>query len=307
MKKIIFMLLTQILLVSNVNAATIVYPKSDNVTINSECTFFIGNENPERTLTINGQEVKLHKTGAFKHAVDLEYGENIFEFDNGIEKQTYIVKRGKATAPIHDTESFEELTKNQDSNFASNIKQKSKSEKIIITIDPGHGGNEFGAIGCLCEKEKDVNLQIANKLKKYLEEDGFIVFMTREDDKYVGLRERVNFANSKKTDIFLSIHCNALPDSRAKTQISGSEVYYLYPQSKELAQNILKSLGKETGLETRGVYQRNFAVVRNPNSLAVLVEVGYIIDPTEEEKLINHCFQQKAAKAIMQGVKNYLK
>ncbi len=306
MQKIFLILSLFFLLIPRVNAATIVYPKSQNVTINSACTFFIGNEDVTKILTINGEKVDVYKTGAFKHSVNLEYGENVFEIDNGIEMQIYKINRGETPVYKPDTNEFAKLTENENKTLLNELKGIKSNSEINITIDAGHGGKEYGAIGCLCEKEKDINLQIAKKLKMYLEDAGYSVFMTRENDSYIGLRDRVDFSNKNNTHIFISIHANALPDSRAKSKINGSEVYYLYPQSKAMAQSILNSLSKYTGLTARGVYQRNFAVVRNPNAISVLVEVGYIIDPEDEEKLINSDFQNTAAKAIMQGMENYL-
>ncbi len=177
---------------------------------------------------------------------------------------------------------------------------------LKITIDPGHGGQESGAIGCLGDKEKDVNLAIALKLKNKLQDAGAKVFMTRENDSSVSLSDRVKLTNENNSQIFISIHNNALPDAAAHLKSTGSEVYYFYPQSRALAKSVLKSLTEETGLKSNGAKAQSFAVIRNTNCPAILIELGYIINPEDNSKILNNEFQQKAAEAIVHGVENYL-
>ncbi len=93
-----------------------------------------------------------------------------------------------------------------------------------IILDPGHGGIDPGAIGRKGLQEKNVNLSIAKLLKKKLENYGLKVLMTRSDDRFVALSERTRFANEKKGDLFISIHCNASVRNR---QACGFETYFL--------------------------------------------------------------------------------
>ena len=131
--------------------------------------------------------------------------------------------------------------------------------------------------------------------------------MTRENDSDVGLNERVKIANANDAQIFVSIHNNALPDSAAHLKSTGSETYYFYPQSRELAKSVVDSLSKETGFKNNGAKAQSFAVVRNTNCPAILVEVGYIINPEDNAKLVDKNFQNKIADAILHGLENYLK
>ncbi len=186
------------------------------------------------------------------------------------------------------------------------IDKNSPLNGINITLDPGHGGSEFGAIGCLGDKEKDINLQIALNLQKKLTDLGANVFMTRTDDSAVSLNNRVKFSQKNNTDIFISIHNNAFADSQANAEKCGTSAYYYYPQSKYLAKTIQTTLLDELGLSDDKVRQESFAVVRNTNSLAVLLEVGYMILPDENSKLISNEFQDKAADAIVKGLEKYL-
>lgn len=183
---------------------------------------------------------------------------------------------------------------------------KSKPLKgLKITIDAGHGGNEVGAIGCLGDKEKDINLSLALKLQNKLKKAGAEVYMTRADDSSLALKDRVKFANNHNSDIFISLHNNALPDSLADKKSSGSEIYYFYPQSRALAKTLAKTITKETGLNYGGIRQQSFAVIRNTQCLSVLVEVGYIINPDDNSKLIDDNFKNKVTDSILHGLEKY--
>jgi len=97
-----------------------------------------------------------------------------------------------------------------------------------VVVDPGHGGKDPGAVGPGGLKEKDVNLEIALRLKAALEDMGLIVVMTREDDTFIPLSERTALANKEAADIFISVHCNAAPwKKRARKTMRGSETYFL--------------------------------------------------------------------------------
>lgn len=176
---------------------------------------------------------------------------------------------------------------------------------LNITLDPGHGGSEYGAIGCLGNKEKDINLAIALKTKEALEKAGANVFITRSDDSEVSLHDRVRYSQEKNSDVFISIHSNALPDSLADSKRSGTSVYYFYPQSNNLARIIQKTLTQNLGLNNDKVRNESFAVIRNTESLSILIEVGYMIVPEDNAKLIDPEFQAKAANAIVRGLEKY--
>ena len=107
----------------------------------------------------------------------------------------------------------------------TSAKTLDKNERKIIVLDPGHGGEDPGAIGKYGNKEKDINLKIAKLLKEKLEQDGFVVFLTREDDIFIPLVKRTEFANNKNADIFISIHCNAAEKPNG-TDL-GFEIYFL--------------------------------------------------------------------------------
>ena len=187
------------------------------------------------------------------------------------------------------------------------INSKHPLKNVIIAVDPGHGGYEAGAIGCLGDKEKDVVLNIAKYLCEELEKRGADVIMTRTDDSYIGLKERVDIANFADASIFVSIHGNALPDGADPNKNSGTSIYYYYDQAKPLADSLINTMTAELGLNNDKVRQASFAVVRNTNALSVLIETAYLINPEDNSKLISDKFQKECAKSIANGIENYLK
>ncbi len=113
----------------------------------------------------------------------------------------------------------------------------SKKYRYRVVIDAGHGGKDTGAICCDNKIEKFIVLSVASKLKKKLEAKGFKVYMTRDDDTFVKLPKRTEFANNKKADIFISIHANAAPSKKTRDIFKGIEVYYLSPAKTKRAED----------------------------------------------------------------------
>lgn len=185
--------------------------------------------------------------------------------------------------------------------------QRKPLHNVKIAIDAGHGGNEFGAIGCLGDKEKDINLAIAQYLEIDLKKRGAKVVMTREDDSYVGLNQRVDIANTENAVIFISIHCNALPDGADPNKNSGTSIYYYYPQAKLLADKILDTVVSDLGVNNDKVRQGSLAVVRNTNALSLLIETSYLINPADNANLINIDFQKQYAQAIADALEKYFR
>ncbi|GAB4341951.1 MAG: hypothetical protein Kow0089_16690 [Desulfobulbaceae bacterium] len=116
-----------------------------------------------------------------------------------------------------------------------------------IVIDPGHGGRDPGAIGAMGTKEKDIVLAIARRLRDRLSDNGYKVLLTREDDTGMSLAERVDFANSGKTDLFISLHVNALPQKRENL----IETYYYGPPSDEETLRLAEQENRGSGILTR--------------------------------------------------------
>jgi len=180
----------------------------------------------------------------------------------------------------------------------------------MLTIkDPGHGGTDPGAVGPTGVKEKDINLSVAKKTAVILQPVMSAV-LTRKTDVALGvnasadLTARASMANQLLADVFVSIHCNSAADATAH----GTETH-CYPGSvrgKSLAQMIQKRLVPALGLTDRGVKESNFAVLRQTQMPAALVELAFISNSVEEKLLQSDEFQDKAALAIAQGICDFL-
>ncbi|MBL7075423.1 N-acetylmuramoyl-L-alanine amidase [candidate division KSB1 bacterium] len=175
-----------------------------------------------------------------------------------------------------------------------------------ICIDPGHGGEEDGAIGPTRLLEKDINLAVSLSLRKMLERRGAQVVLTREGDRDMGLYERVAFADSAGADLLISIHHNALPDGINPFINHGSGTYYYQPQSLPLARAIHKNLLKTLKLNDYGLYYDNLALCRPTWPPAVLVEAAFMMYPPEEELLKKKRFQKRIARAVYRGIVEFL-
>lgn len=178
---------------------------------------------------------------------------------------------------------------------------------LNIVIDAGHGGSEKGAIGCLEDEEKDINLKIALELQNLLKNFGANVIMTRDNDDFVSLEERVKIARENEAHLFLSIHLNSIPDIKMDVHKNkGTSVYYYNPNSKVFAQKICKSV--VDGLSTRndGVKTASFAVIRPTEYIGILVEVAYMTNPIDSVLYRKEDFPQNTAKAITDGILEYI-
>lgn len=175
-----------------------------------------------------------------------------------------------------------------------------------ICIDPGHGGEQYGAIGPTWLSEKDVNLRVANLLRRKLEKLGASVIQTRTEDITLSLPERVQIADEANAHILLSIHQNALPDGQNPWYQAGTTTYYFYPHSKPLGELIQQNLSSKLDLGNNGLYVGDFAMVRYSGALSVLTEATFIIRPDHERLLKNPLFLNLQAEAIAEGIVQYV-
>jgi N-acetylmuramoyl-L-alanine amidase len=213
-----------------------------------------------------------------------------------------------------------------------------------VVLDAGHGGSDPGATAAQL-LEKEITLDIGRRLRALLERDGFDVITTRDSDKTIALRDRAQLANTSKSDIFVSIHVNAL---ERHTESRGIETYYLgatddrrltelaaaenrvsgysvsdmrrllegvyadarSAESQQLASAVQKKLfdklrGDDPGLENWGVKRAPFLVLVATDMPAILAEVGCISNERESAMLRKPEYRQKIAAALFDGIRSY--
>ncbi len=177
-----------------------------------------------------------------------------------------------------------------------------------VVVDPGHGGVDSGAIGLTGLLEKEVNLDVGERLKKLLEDAGAIVVMTREGDQSTSNRVRVEVTNDSKADVFVSIHANAYSDPDS----NGTETFYCSQNSnrdvsKYLAQQLQRELIAELGLRDRGVKTRSFYVIKETEIPSALVELAFLTNKEEEELLRTPEARAGSAEALFRGLEAYFR
>jgi N-acetylmuramoyl-L-alanine amidase len=170
-----------------------------------------------------------------------------------------------------------------------------------IVVDPGHGGGDTGARGKY-SNEKTLTLDISRRLRASLQARGANVLMTRDSDVKPELQDRVNFANSRRADLFVSVHINASVNPNA----TGTQTFYHTAISQGLAREVQKELVKATGRPNRGITQRRFVVVRYTAMPSVLTETAFISNAKEEALLRDPNFRERVARGIAQGIANYV-
>jgi N-acetylmuramoyl-L-alanine amidase len=167
-----------------------------------------------------------------------------------------------------------------------------------IVIDAGHGGYDRGGVPGQRISEKDKTLDVAQRLKRILQADGYRVIMTRDSDVFIPLPTRVAIANSQRGASFVSIHFNCA--SRAGA--NGIETYYYRSDSASLAQSIHRNVLSGAPTENRGIRRRGFYVLRRTAIPSVLVECGFLTNPTEGSLALTANYRQKLAEQIARGI-----
>ena len=201
-------------------------------------------------------------------------------------------------------------------------KEENTNTKRAIFLDPGHGGSDSGAVSNGL-REKDLTLSVYNKVSSRLASLGYSVLTSRNTDKDVGLVSRADQANKSNADMFLSIHFNA----GGRGASYGIETYYYkarpeyipainkakhndperLEKSRKLAQKIQQSLVRKTGAYDRGVKRETFAVLRETSIPSILVELGFIDNQAEANKIKTNEYQEKLADGIVDGIVEYYK
>jgi N-acetylmuramoyl-L-alanine amidase len=194
----------------------------------------------------------------------------------------------------------------------SDAKVSSPKSDVFIVIDPGHGGDDFGTHSNTKPKyqEKHLNLATAQLLRTFLNKQGYKTVMTRNDDTFITLDRRAEFANEQKPTLFVSVHYNSAPSAEAE----GVEVFFYKSddnknrtrESRLLAKSILDKVLDNTQAKSRGVKHGNFAVIRQTNMPAVLIEGGFLTNDSEMQRIKDPAYIKKLALGIAQGITAYI-
>ena len=199
---------------------------------------------------------------------------------------------------------------------------KDKNTKRSIFLDPGHGGSDSGAVSGGV-REKDLTLSVYNKVSSKLASLGYTVLTSRNSDKDVDLVDRAEQANNANADMLLSIHFNAGGRGIAR----GIETYYYQAiadrvpkinkenhnnperleRSRKLANKVQQNLLYQTGANDRGVKRASFTVLRETSIPSILVELGFIDNPEERNKIKTNEYQERLANGIVDGIVEYYK
>jgi len=169
---------------------------------------------------------------------------------------------------------------------------------VTVVIDAGHGGYDRGGIPGQRVSEKDMTLDVAQRLRSVLAASGYRVVMTRDSDVFVPLGTRTAIANQYGNAIFVSIHFN----SATRRGADGIETYFYSRDSLALASAIHHYVAGGAPSPNRGVRRRGYFVLRRTNIPAVLVECGYLTNPTEARYAQNTSYRQKLAEEIASGI-----
>lgn len=195
------------------------------------------------------------------------------------------------------------ITTTQSSAIITEKPFKKTSMKSKIVLDAGHGGSDYGAIreGI---NEKDITLDITQRVDSILRSKGYKVSLVRNDDIFVSLEDRVAYSEAEQPELFVSIHVN----SSVSNDPSGIETHWYHDNSKDLAEIIHKHMTKQIpNSKDRGLFKSKFYVINHTTVPAVLCEIGFLSNSDERNDLITDSRKQKTAKAIAEGIIEYLK
>lgn len=197
-----------------------------------------------------------------------------------------------------------------------NSAQVEEKKSICVVIDAGHGGSDPGKVGINDQLEKEINLQIARKLKMFLQAEGITVVMTREGDgglydegasnkKVQDMKRRMEIIEKADPELVVSVHQNSYHEEYVK----GAQVFYYETSnnSKQLAEIIqdqLKMLDQENRREAKG--NDSYFLLKKTSKPIVIVECGFLSNREEAEQLTTSFYQEKVAWNIHMGIMKYI-
>lgn len=253
--------------------------------------------------------IRIEKSRADWENTDLNISDKIVEsikIDSQSDSRYYEVKLRLAQGTGYTVQDQGERSNEIIIGFENYNLSNSKYNNKIIVLDSGHGGKDPGAAGVkLGLKEKELALDVSKRLERLLQDAGFMTFMTRTDDTYIGLYERAGMANNLSADLFVSNHFNWHPDPN----VTGVQMLYNPDpsrDSKTLAKIMLEESLKELGAADRKIVERpNLVVIRETKMPAVLTELGFLSNEWEESLIASEEYRQRIANALFNGITRY--
>jgi len=200
--------------------------------------------------------------------------------------------------------------------LAAVFSDKENEADTVVVIDAGHGGADPGKVGESGALEKDINLSIAGKLRTCLEQNGFRVIMTRENDdglysenarnkKREDMEARVRVISGADPDFVVSIHQNSFPDASCK----GAQLFYYKDSedSKKLAEILQKKFSEvlQDGNTRQAKANSDYYLLRKTACPVVIAECGFLSNAAEEALLVSDAYQEKVAEALCLGILQY--
>jgi N-acetylmuramoyl-L-alanine amidase/putative methionine-R-sulfoxide reductase with GAF domain len=219
---------------------------------------------------------------------------------------------------------------------------RARAPKLRIVLDPGHGGWDLGTIGREGLMEKNLVLDVAQRLGNLLESRlGGEVIFTRKDDNYIPLEQRAELANREQADLFVSVHANysslasargvetyyssffSPPEAReieyrenqntiavSRAKLTGVQLKDKVEESRKLANHVQQALhltlaAQNSGVRNRGVREASFVVLTGTQMPSILAEISFVSSPTDEEKLRDSDYRQQIAEALCKGIERF--
>lgn len=283
-----------------------------------EKCYFTGSVSPGVTnVTVQGKPAGVHPLGGWVAMADLVSGSNAVEVVSvdscrGETQRTvrvlYVARKPPLTSKVKAAvRKFEKVP------CASDTPKPHPSSRpegpFIAVIDPGHGGDDTGALSPHSLPEKDVNLRLSRAVAKELEKRGWKAVMTREGDEALPLFSRPERAHRENADVFVSIHHNAPPYDRNPLHLRYHCVYAWNDLGSRVAEAINSRMAKalEGEVKNNGVLRANYAVTRNPEIPSCLVEADFITHPEGEIDSWNRARISRLASAIADGLEDWRK
>lgn len=183
------------------------------------------------------------------------------------------------------------------------LKNATNLSETTIVLDPGHGGNDSGALSTKNKMEKTYTLQVAQRTAKKLKEQGANVIMTRDTDKTVSLFSRPNFSTNNNANLFVSFHFDSSPEDNTASGITS--YYYHNGLSLKLATDINQQMSN-IPIDNRGIQFGDFLVIRDVKVPSVLLEMGYINDNDDFKHIESPQYQATIAQDVTEGIEKYI-